>query len=96
MADSGGKTIDEIDDLFELVNHMNMLGINVKGLGLYSLEALKYHAKEKLSERNESQGLSAGKVWILKYYLKWNLSDWICITPSFTNECSGQMSVEHL
>ena len=62
MADSGGKTIDEIDDLFELVNHMSMLGIKWKGLGLNTLKELKDHAKQELSKRKETQGLSAGKV----------------------------------
>ena len=69
MADSGGKTIDEIDDLFELVNHMSMLGIKCKGLGLNTLKELKDHAKQELSKRKETQGLSAGKVWMLKYYI---------------------------
>ena len=69
MADSGGKTIDEIDDLFELVNHMSMLGIKWKGLGLNTLKELKDHAKQELSKRNKTQGLSAGKVWMLKYYI---------------------------
>ena len=69
MADSDGKTIDEIDDLFELVNHMNMLGIKGKGLGLNTLEELKVHAKQELSKRIETQGLSAGKVRMLKYYM---------------------------
>ena len=62
MGDSGVETIDEIDDLFELVNHVSGLGIEWKGLGLNTVEALKDYAKEKLRERNETQGLSAGKV----------------------------------
>lgn len=62
MGDSGGKTIDEIDDLFELVNYVNRLGIEWKELGLNTVEALKDYAKQKLKERNETQGLSAGKV----------------------------------
>ena len=62
MGDSGGKTIDEIDDLFELVDYVNTLGIEWKGLRLNTVEALKDYAKKKLKERNETQGLSAGKV----------------------------------
>ena len=62
MADSGGKTIDEIDDLFELVKHMSVLGIKWEGLGLNTLKELRDHAKQELSKRNETQGLSARKV----------------------------------
>ena len=61
MANSGQQsTIDKIVDLFDMVSFMNRHGIDWKGLN--TLEEMKERAKQELRKRNETQGLSAGKV----------------------------------
>ena len=61
---SGTKTIEEIDDLFEMVQAMAALGISSKGLK--TLDQMKAKVKEELNASVDRPSWMAGQVRILQ------------------------------
>ena len=60
MAAGKQKSLDEIEDLFEMILLMKELGISAKGLK--SMEELKDHVRTTLDQSSKSSGWSAGQV----------------------------------
>ena len=65
MAARRTKTIEEIDDLFEMLEVMAMLGISCKG-GPYTLDEMKAKGKERLNASVDNPSWTAGQVRILR------------------------------
>ena len=61
---SGTKTIEEIDDLLEMVQAMAALGISSKGLK--TLDQMKAKVKEELNASVDRPSWMAGQVRILQ------------------------------
>ena len=65
MATGKSKTINEIDDIAEMVQAMSALGISIKGL--QTLEEMKHRVNSLLHQSAKKPGWTAGKVLITHY-----------------------------